>query len=234
MNAHRWTTWFFSNLVGAGVLFGSSPAWAGHPLERQAECIENKTDDLHDLIDDDFERSPDYRFLCQTAGRLDQMAEDLDEKIEDEEFGCAGGLAGRIASQAHLLEGLISRQPACHVPPQAVARAACLTREICAESSQLAVSLQGLSSFPTGPVVNPGWPSGPSIQAYPVYRPIWPQRDPRLQRGWPPQRSWGTEGPIWNDREDWKRIPEEDAFRRDLDRNRDGNSGRFFRRGGSL
>jgi hypothetical protein len=211
------------------MVSGSSPAWGAHSLERQAECIENKTDDLHDLIDDDFERSPDYRFLCQTAGRLDQMAEDLDEKIEDEEFGCAGGLAARIASQAHMLEGLISRQPACHVPPPAVARAACLAREIAAESSQLAAALQGVSTFPTGPVVNPGWPSGPVIQPYPVYRPSWHHRDPRFQRAWPGQRPWDWEGQNWNDRDDWQRIPSEDAFRRDFDWNRDGNSGNIFR-----
>jgi hypothetical protein len=221
-------------MVGAGFLLGSNTAWGGDPLERQAECIEDKTDDLHDLIDDDFERSPDYRFLCQTAGRLDQMAEDLDEKIEDQDFGCASGLAARIASQAHMLEGLISRQPVCHVSPRAIARASCLAREICGESGQLAATLQGVGSIPSGPVVDPGWPSGPIIQPYPVYRPSWPMRDPRFQRGWQSQRLWGTELQNRTDRDDWQRIPAEDAFRPDFDWNRDGNSGNFLRRGGAF
>jgi hypothetical protein len=222
VKARGWTSGFWSTVVGLGLISPAGISLAGHPLERQAECIENKTDDLEDLIDDDFDRSPDYRFLNATAERLDQWAEDLDEAVEDGELGCAIGLASRIAAQAHQLGGWIGRQPPCHVDPRAVGRGIELVSQIEMEAGGLSVALQGGNQPSLGLI-------SPSPNPYPVYRPSWPVRDPRFDRdprfnqGWPGFRSLSEEPspfgspweqPRWNGSEiqgdDWERLPVEE------------------------
>ncbi|MBY0586313.1 hypothetical protein K2X85_04000 [bacterium] len=204
MIAHPWTSGIVGTLVGVWLVGGASTvAWANHPLERQAECLENKTDNLADVIDDHFDDTPDYRYLCQASVQLDDWAEELDDEIEDGDWACAQRLVSQIACESRNLEGAIARQPACHVPPRAMSRAQCLVREVSIESSQLSSSIASLMGEvslpinpvgPTGPWVGPN----PNVPRYPVYRPSWPNyRDPRFQRGWPNDRPWPGP-PTWN------------------------------------
>jgi hypothetical protein len=228
------------------ISFAASSALADHPLERQAECLENKTDNLADVIDDNFDDSPDYRFLCRTSVQLDNWAEELDDDIEDGDWMCAQRLASQIACESRNLESIIARQPTCHVPPRAMQRALCLVREVSIESNQLGSAIGSILTgsapiagpvSPVGPIspVLPGYPPNPIFQPYPVYRPSWPGHgDPRFFRGGPRQNPWdGTpngngfpSGP--DDRDDWEQVPVDQSMRRPgYDWNRSGAPLRF-------
>lgn len=146
---------------------------AGHSLEDVAERIEDKTDDLQDVIEDHFERSPNYRVLAPIACRLERNAEELDEAIEDCHWSCAQDLLTRMHADVHSLAELVAVQDPCHVSVRSMSKAAGLITEIDGTICHLEQDLWQVAP----PVVVPPVPTDPA--RYPAYRlpnQVWPRQ----------------------------------------------------------
>lgn len=175
----------FSMFVGAALTFVAAPARAGHTAEGIVERIEDQTDELFDLMDDDFERSPDYRRLVHVARQLERIGDNLEEAVDDEDVHAAFTFLASLESELHCLRDAIAVQQACWIRPQSIHRALCLTREIHSAAHELQEELRCHH-----PVVRLGYGTGR------VEPRVFEPRDNRLsrrpvifgQRNWAPSR----------------------------------------------
>lgn len=170
----------FGALAALTVGFGwATPASANHSLECLAERIENKTDTLEDVIEDRFERSPNYRWLERLSCRVEEWAEDLDEAIEDCDWLAANSITCQLRTSLGQMNELVGCQDVGFVPPHAVARATRLIFEINAMLDTMDAGLANVTAV-----------VAPPVHRHPVFR------RPIYQPGWPvpTRRNWDTPG----------------------------------------
>lgn len=183
-------------IVGALLTTASSLFWAtgsvlaDEPWEDLSDRIEDKTDDLADVVDDDFRRSPDYRFLKQTADRIESIADDMDDDVDDEDWSCALEKIARLQGDLAMLQSVLAEQDVCRVRPKSMQKAMMLSADAIEKTACLAGMLSNMCGVPvlmpvqrgTYPLSTPQNSEEPIIvpvppePGYPILRPNVPMR----------------------------------------------------------